>query len=364
MSIPLQIVPFPDGTQFIKNDINITVPVWDPNDKDKIYDHAGTYNISASSYYDNTTMPFLAFNGNKDAFWKSNTTANNFIFSPSITPYTTTPYLAASDNKTMSTYQGGGALGSNFYSTNVTGGTGNPKQVNGEWLQIQLPKPMNVYMYSVLTPESQGSVDYFPTEFSLVGSLDGVAWYYIHHQEYQSALKIGDRKPISFKLTNPVRYSYFRLIIMKMPVGNSMVRINQLNLFGLPHMDKKADKKESFVGEMNRQYSPYNLYPSLNLFTPFSISEPMSVRGGGGGHGSHGGGGGVGHRGGHGKNSVAYYGNNSGGGGYWPYYFILPETTYYLVEESEPRNNDDLFFTGILALILVGTVGYIVGNKK
>ena len=357
MSVPLQIVPFPDGTQFIKNDINISYDLWDPNDTKKVYDHRGTYNISASSYYDNTTMPFAAFNGSKDSFWKSNTTANTFVFSPSIPPYTTTPYLAASDNKTMSLYQGGGTLGSNFYTTSVTGGTGTgaAKQINGEWLQIQLPKPMKLHMYSILTPESQGPVDYFPTEFSLVGSHDGIQWYYVDYQEYKSSLKIGDHKPISFKLTNPVLYSYFRIIVMKMPVGNSMVRINQFNLFGLPPHDK-----ESFVGEMNRQYSSYNLYPSLNMFTPFSISEPMSS-GHGHGHGGHGHGG-HGHGGhGHGRAS-SYYG---GSGGYWPlpfYYYLLPASGYY-VEESNDHDHD-MLFVGLLAAVLVGTVGYILGKKK
>ena len=61
-----------------------------------------------------------------------------------------------------------------------------------------------------------------------------------------------------------------------MPYGNDMVRINQFNLFGLPV------KSEGFSiinnGEMNRQYSYYELYPSLNLFTPFHISEGFDQR--------------------------------------------------------------------------------------
>jgi hypothetical protein len=56
-----------------------------------------------------------------------------------------------------------------------------------------------------------------------------------------------------------------------MPYGSDMVRINQFNLFGLPV------KSEGFVGEINRQYSYYDLYPSINLFTPFRISEGFSV---------------------------------------------------------------------------------------
>ena len=272
-TVPLQIVPFPDGTQFIKNDINVSYDIWDPKDTSKVYNHQGIYNVSSSSYYDNKTIPYMAFNGNKDSFWKTNTTANDFKFSPSIPPYTTPPYLISTTDKGMSTYQGGGSLGSNYFATTVRGGGGKAsKQINGEWLQIELPKPMNLFMYSILTPDSQGSLQYFPTEFSLVGSQDGVSWFYIDYKNLDSPPKISDRKAVSYNLKNPVSYSYYRLIISKMPYGNDMVRINQFNLFGLPV------KSEGFVGEMNRQYSYHDLYPSINLFTPFHISEGYSER--------------------------------------------------------------------------------------
>jgi hypothetical protein len=273
-TVPLQIVPFPDGTQFIKNDINVSYDIWDPKDSNKTYNHQGIYNISSSSYYDNKTIPYIAFNGSKDSYWKSNTTANDFKFSPSIPPYTTPPYLISTTDKGMSTYQGGGSLGTNYFATTVGGGgkeNGSSKQINGEWLQIELPKPMNLFMYSILTPDSQGSLQYFPTEFSLVGSQDGISWFYIDYKNLDSPPKISDRKAISYNLKNPVSYSHYRLIISKMPYGSDMVRINQFNLFGLPV------KSEGFVGEINRQYSYYDLYPSINLFTPFRIAEGFSV---------------------------------------------------------------------------------------
>ena len=278
MLSPIQFVPINDST-FTNNSINID------NKSDRI---PGKYIASSSSHYDNNTMPFQAFNKNtnNEVCWKSNTFPNTFPnpnqSKPNITnptkpnPYTQTPYLNINGS-----YQGGGRNSASYFTTPINN-VGNKNDVNGEWLQIQLPEPVRLSSYSILVPSQQGNVNFFPEKFILAGSNDGNSWTYIDFQDIKSQnYHLSDRKPISFDLNTIEPYNYYRLIIIKMPNNNTIVRINQFSLFGLPKSSENI--KENFIGfgqgslgenSLSPQFD--NGYPILNAFSSnFSVIEPM-----------------------------------------------------------------------------------------
>jgi hypothetical protein len=279
-SVPLQAVPFPDNTQFNDISLNIKTAIYDKNDVNKIYDHKGTYNITCSSYYDNKCLPYNAFNNTNKAYWKSNTIQNDYIFSPAVKPYTQSPYVISSTLVSPSVYQGGGSQSNNYFSTPIitsdeSNSSDKIQTINGEWLQIQLPVQFTLSKYTLLTPPPQGSINYFPMEWTVAGSQDGTKWYFIQQQSLKKSIDVTKQTPVSFSLESNSSYSYYRLIITTMPPRTDIVRISQFGLFGLP-----TSKKESFVGMLNPQFTPANiLLPSLNTFSNFSISEPMVSRG-------------------------------------------------------------------------------------
>ena len=347
-SVPLQAVPFPDNTQFNDISLNIRTAIYDKNDTKQVYDHKGYYLISSSSYYDNTTMPFNAFNGSGKTYWKCNTIQNDFQFSPSVKPYTQTPYLISSSLTNPSIYQGGGSQSANYFTTTVSSSTDTPQQIDGEWLQIQLPVQFTLSQYTLLSPPPQGSINYFPLGWTVAGSQDGNKWYFIDQKDLKKSPNVSDGKPVPFALTANVSYIYFRLIITKMPPRTDIVRISQWNLLGMP-----ATNKETFVGMLNPQFSPANSL--LNTFSSFSISEPMTGRcGGGGGHHLS-------------ESHRSYVGGETSGGGYYNYLPLVgTEVVLYdgipVVVKDEDDTWETIFVTALFT-ILVGTSVYIMINK-
>lgn len=277
---PVIMLPFPNNRVFIDNSINIIDKI---DDSSNTYDHMGKYIVSSSSYYDNITKPFNAFNNDK-TFWKSNNTENYYDFPSSdgdIRPYTTQPYTTQI-NSNISIYQGGSAPSSietlNYYITNTI--SKSKPTVNGEWLQIQLPNPIVLTNYSIATPfdDKNNGLQYFPSKFTVVGSNDGTVWNYIDSSDNSitgssNTPSINILNPnVTFSINNNTNgYSYYRLILESMQKNISCVRITQWQLTGYPYVS------ENFVGYINKQYSYYNFYPSLNSSSSFSISEPMSI---------------------------------------------------------------------------------------
>jgi hypothetical protein len=315
MSVPLQIVSFPDKTQFTSNNINISENIYDPNDSKKTYNHIGTYKVSASSYFDNTKMAYNAFNGNKESYWKSNSSGNDYQFSNSTIPYTQTPYYSTNQINSLSKYQGGGNMAFNYYTTSVVNPSGPPTLLQGEWLQIELPGPMKLLKYSILTPPAQSSLHFFPLEFSIIGSQDGKLWYFIDQQVLSSPPDVSSRVPINFNLYNSNKYTYFRLVVTVLPHGCDNLRINQWNLYGIP------PEKEGFIGLFNDQFSYYDIsQPTLNNYSNFAISKPNYYQG-------------------------SY--NNTFNNGH----------------HIKTNNIDEIIMSGILVFLLLGAIGY-VSNRR
>ena len=294
---PFQVVSLP-SLQFTTNTLTVPSGTYNLNDTNKTYDLAGKYTVSSSSYYDNKTDAYNAFNGTASSYWKTNTIENNFDFSPTVTPYTKSPYLISDIPNAPSIYQGGGTLGSNFFSTKLQKSIGDITKFDGEWLQIELPVLINLTSYSLLTPKPQNNMNYFPLEFTVLGSQSGKdgEWWIVDQESFGTFFKSGtgccssqtipdmaNQQSTVFNLTNTNTnaYKFFRLVITKMPYGTSTVRISQWNLIG--------NKSTVVVGNttvtgnttiqgftlMDKEVTYYDLNPPTNKVTQFSISKPL-----------------------------------------------------------------------------------------
>uniref|UniRef100_A0A6C0HU01 F5/8 type C domain-containing protein n=1 Tax=viral metagenome TaxID=1070528 RepID=A0A6C0HU01_9ZZZZ len=273
-------LPFSNNTVFTDNSINIVSPI------NNVVNSVGSYIITSSSYFDNTTQAFNAFN-NDNTFWKSNTSENYFYY-PNVNvkdqskyKYTTTPYSVSNNIdtsiKSISNYQGGSypsQFQQYYFQTLIHSKTTQIKPIDGEWLQIQLPNPIILASYSISTPLDD-NLHYFPAKFTVVGSNDGSNWTIVDSSD-NTTVSISDvpritptNTSITFSIkNNSNKYSYYRLILEAMQNNVSCVRITQWSLIGTIPV-------ESFVGSINNQYSYQNIYPSLNTFSNFAISESM-----------------------------------------------------------------------------------------
>ena len=239
-----QFIPINTGEKFTDNTITIT--------KNK---NPSTFIASSSSFFSDSYKPFQAFNGTTDnsIFWQSNTSPNPNNPNPIITkpklpnPYTQPPYV-----KNDGSYQGGGRNNGYYFSTNINNANGNNSISNGEWIQMQLSTPILLSLYSILTPsqsskianlsDQQDNINYFPQKFTLAGSNDGITWNFIDYQNINNNdYNCQDRKPISFTVSSTTPYSYFRLIISKLPNNNTVVKINQFNLSGIYSSSSSVD---------------------------------------------------------------------------------------------------------------------------
>jgi len=167
----------------------------------------GTYKASASSFYGVGYEPFQAMNiilqNGAPKFWS-----------------------CAQNLYTLNT---GTYIGSSV--TNITG-VGN---IEGEWIQIQLPYVLILKSYSIL---SQNSVvngvlsnSMFPSLFFLVGSLDGNIWYIINYQKLTTIPPISTIQEYSVKYNLTIGFSYYRLIIKKLCGGDANSTIINLSNF-------------------------------------------------------------------------------------------------------------------------------------
>jgi hypothetical protein len=123
--------------------------------------------------------------------------------------------------------------------------------------------------------------------------------------------------------SNRTAYTYYRLIVTKMPPGSSVVRISKWNLLGVP----EQAEKEGFVG-LNNRLTYFNFSPGLNAYSNFAISRPAFgpiIEG----HTGHC----------HGHLGHGYHDIGSTNGSYWSYYYapVLGETAI-LVDDTNREN--------------------------
>jgi hypothetical protein len=233
----IKVVPIPNNN-FTKNEITITNPI---NDNKFDFTHKGTYIVSSSSYANNDTQVYNAFNSLSNKYWQSNYNGNK--------DYSKDPYTNSINNLINSSFFGiGNNTITNIEYSNVKDGNNKPirKTINGEWIQIKIPDNFSndiyLYSYSILTPKPTDRVKTFPTRFMVVGSNDGKIWEYIDNQNLYP-IDTSVQRPIVFNINSPFKYSYYRLIIIEMPPKNRVVRISQWALNFLPY---SAINKEAF----------------------------------------------------------------------------------------------------------------------
>lgn len=266
MSI-IKVVPIPNN-DFSSNSITITNPI-----KDNIYgyDHTGTYVVKCSSYTNNF-QPYNVFNNFDKSningiFWQSGS-KDGIFYSDTCDPnsYSVDPYnnVRSNNGSENTSYQGGNA---EKWVTNV--GIDRQNKIYGEWIQIQIPKADKLYLhdYRILTPRPVSNILTFPTKFMVVGSNDETIWEYIDLQN-KNNVDTRDQTPIVFNINSTNSYSYYRLIIMEMPLGNSVIRINHWALNFLPYL---SVNKEAFTN-----YTNYNTSMPLEM-TPFRISNSKNI---------------------------------------------------------------------------------------
>jgi hypothetical protein len=173
-------------------------------------------------------------------------------------------------------------------------------------------------------------------DFTVAGSDDGITWHFVHQTMNNDANKL-PKDPVDGSTifyinssSNRTAYTYYRLIVTKMPPGSSVVRFSKWNLLGVP----EPTEKEGFVG-LNNQLSYFNLSPHLNVYSNFSISRPIIE-----GHTGHC----HGHLG-HGHLGHGHHDIGSTNGSYWPnyyYYYYAPVLgeTAILVDDTDSKDTN------------------------
>ena len=147
--------------------------------------------------------------------------------------------------------------------------------------------------------------------------------------------------------SNRTAYTYYRLVVTKMPPGSSVVRIFKWNLFGVPD----TIEKEGFIG-LNNQLSYFNLSPHLNVYSNFSISRPIIEGHTGHGHGSQTC---------HGNPGHGNHDSGSSNGSYWSDYYyyapVLGETA--ILVDDEIREHDG---PSVLEAVLPATIFLLIAG--
>jgi hypothetical protein len=108
----------------------------------------GNYTVTASSTDSNTSQPHQAFDRTPSSMWGSTRLYRSS--SPSVYTGTKTTYLDPF------------------------------RQIHGEWIQLQLPQPIWLHYYRLLSPASSAETFF---EYYVLGSTDGVSWHLLDGQD-------------------------------------------------------------------------------------------------------------------------------------------------------------------------------------
>lgn len=290
--IPLQIIPIPSRTlSFRSNKLVVENPIIDNSLN---FTHTGTYTVTCSSFANNNTLPYNAFNNISSKYWQCDYTSNkdfgNTIPPPTYTKaYTKNPYTNSATGN--SAYQGGGSS-ENKWSTLIgkgTGGTGsNTTPIFGEWIQIHIPKEIPAYLfrYSILTPIPNGNALTFPTKFIILGSETGpdkegetYNWQYVDQQNLATPKDTSSQIPVVFNLNSTNSYHYYRLIITEMPPNSSIVRISQFAIDVMPILTINRDAFTT-MATSDMEFRPLKYFNLLDShrnghYVDYKVSEPL-----------------------------------------------------------------------------------------
>lgn len=244
------------------------------------YEPNGIYEVKSSSYYNDTTQGFNAFNDNTQ-YWECDN-INNPNYQPGKTSY---PQYTQKTygGEVPSSYLGGGTENNkNTWITKV-GPNENKTDIKGEWLQIRIPYKLYLSRYSITTPTFSGA-NSFPTKFTLVASNDGEIWDSLDQQLVnKDQLPNGNMPVKTFSVTSYKKYNHFRLIVTAMPDFVHRLRISMIKILGTTILDD-VPEQETFT-TLNRSIDTYtNTYnkccdkriDGANLYRPtYSVYGDM-----------------------------------------------------------------------------------------
>lgn len=123
-------------------------------------------------------------------------------------------------------YVGGGGTGQ-FQSTIVqVAGT-----INGEWAQIKIPYSLRLTSYSLYPRGGVNWSSRWPTQLYVVGSNDGSTWYQLDSRSIPTSPG-ATTNPLTYTVTTPNSYSYFRVITNTVNAGNPVIHYGDWTLIG------------------------------------------------------------------------------------------------------------------------------------
>lgn len=221
----IDIIPFSDEYNIHLNSNTVMINGID-NMNNSQYLPNGTYHFSASSTASLDKQPYMAFDNSLNSFWQCDFSGNtDKTINKTYTSYKQNPYNTVSYDHTISPYVGGGD-DTNTWTTVING-----NQINGEWLQVQLPSSVYLYTYDILTPTGASS----PFLFAVVGSKDGVEWSYIDQQT--TANDNVKNNTMSYNVNSTQKFYYYRLIITEIIGNNPYIQILKWKLKGGTHLN-------------------------------------------------------------------------------------------------------------------------------
>lgn len=177
--------------------------------------HNGVYEFTASSSHFGSGVVHQIADGNLTNYWGTSYTTNSNSPAYATGPYNGGNYVGTTDPTGLIAY---------FYTTDVTGvGT-----VSGEWIQIKLPYPIQLTKYGIVA--RPGNINFFPLDYYLLGSVDGIRWYSI--SSVTNSPVVTNPTPLYWETSNNTKlYSFYRLIITKTN-GFTYTGLSELSLFG------------------------------------------------------------------------------------------------------------------------------------
>jgi hypothetical protein len=111
------------------------------------------------------------------------------------------------------TYSSGTGLYSTSLATGATGGVQTTAGVNGEWLEIQIPRSIKIYKYSLTGRVIGNGEQQNPSAWTLFGSNNGTTWTSIESRSGITSWYFISSQTLEFIVNSSVEYSYFRIVV-------------------------------------------------------------------------------------------------------------------------------------------------------
>jgi len=102
--------------------------------------------------------------------------------------------------------------------------------VVNQWIMINLGQPITLTWYRIRSRGNQTTVTQFPTEWTLLGSDNGVTFEPIETRTF-TPTGSGSYRPFDFHLSHPVSYQFYRFQISRVN-GGGHVNIGEIELYG------------------------------------------------------------------------------------------------------------------------------------